>query len=330
LRKILHHIVIWGGDILIYYLSSESNKDCFNFVEDDEFINVKGDFDLKTRLLNGADFSRCNVLLIDHTAIQAKTKDVTAVIQSFLKMYKPKIIYFYPGGNVSDKLCQSLTNAKVFNIITSETPEGIAREFAECMAGRSEEEARTGKAFQIPSDHRKTYLASDVNIAVFGAENVCGTTHFAYGLASYLSEYIKSGYIEVAAEAYSRSELLPKADFYIGKNGTCDALDVNIVDFGKLDDRKLAWAQTYNKFVLLSGYRPWNWQSINTALFKLGRNKHAVNLVFTPAPETLKPGLLSTFAKGIDVHFMNFAPDMGNQDANRALFQIIMRDWECK
>ncbi len=242
-------------------------------------------------------------------------------------MYPVRIIYFYEGADTEDAFYRSLVDRKVYNIITSSSAEEIAAEFGQCMSGRTEEEARTGKRETVPAS-RKQYRASGLNIAVFGAEAKSGATYLAFGLAAFLSGAgLRTGYAEVAEKP--RAALLPPTPAEVLTNTTDAGLDVNVVDFGIIDQKKINMSDRFGKFILCSGWQPWQEKTLAEAVFKITRTGHRIDLVFFPAPDTVRPRLLAKYtSKTVTVHFAEFTPDLGSQPANKGLFEALFKEWE--
>lgn len=316
---------------MIYYLSSEKNRERFDFIKesDDEFIVSAGGFDLKEKLLKrGGGLEHCTTIIIDHTAVSGKTRDVANCLQSFRLMYPIKIVYFYEGANPGDGIYSALVDARIYNIITSTEPGNIAVEYAQCMTGRSEGEARTGRASAEKPVARKTYHVSGFHAAVFGTEPKSGCTFTAFGLAGFLADAgIRAGYVEIADK--SRKQYLPQTAASVLVNESDEALEANILDLGVVDQKKVNVAGRFQKFILCAGHQPWQLDALSDALFKLTRVGYPVDIVFQPVYDAVKPQLLAKYTgKTVAVHFAEFAPDLGDQGANRGLFEALVRAWE--
>ena len=318
---------------MIYYLSSGDNFGRFDFIKesDDEFIVSAGEFDLKDKLLKrGGGLEHCGVLIIDHNAVTGNTKDIPGCLQSFRLMYPAKVVYFYEGADIGDSLYQALADAGIYNIITSAEPGDIAAEYAHCMAGRTEEEARTGRSHAgRERARRKNYRVSGLRVAVFGAEERAGTTYTAFGLAAFLAGAdVRAGYVEVTGRQSRTGHLPPSAALTLA-GGPDEKLAANIFDFGVVTPKKAADADQFQKYILCAGWQPWQSDTLSQALFMLLRTGCPVDVVFLPAYDAVKPQLIAKHTgKTVAVHFAGFAPELGDPSANRALFEALMKDWE--
>jgi hypothetical protein len=247
-------------------------------------------------------------------------------------MYSVKLLYFYEAANTEDVFYQALLDAQIYNIITASDAENIAVEYAQCLAGRTEDDARNCTE-QIEGDRaspQKNYNISGLQIAVFGTEVKTGATFTAYGLTDYLSSAgVRSGYVEISEK--SRINMLPESSAAMLVNESDESLQVNVFDFGAINQKKTNYAIRFDKFILCAGWQPWQAEVLSQALFMLMRTGIPVDIVFQPAYEAIKPQLLSKHTNAtVSVHFAEFAPDLKNQGANKKLFESLMKKWEVR
>lgn len=336
---------------MIFYLSSPENRDDFDFLRDfdDEFIVDYGEFDLKERLLKrGGGFERCRVVIIDIAAASGKTRNIPEMLESFRKMYPTKTVCYNKGGHVSEEIVVRLIDAGFYNVITADTPEGIAREWSECLRGRSEQEARTGSAEEHREDirSRRIYHCREVFIGVFGSEPRSGATYTATGLVNYLTGCGVSAHYVESNIAYtdSRLEYIPDVISKSYGNGRRDA-NVNVVNFGSmltLNPNSMKWATNANKlnmvsrakfdrFLLVSGWQPWQDDTLSKTVFALTRMGLSVDLVLPFVPERLRPDLIAKHqSKTVRVLFAEYAPDLCDSSPNERLYEAVMEDWEAR
>ena len=333
---------------MIFYLSNAENHEDFEFLRDfdDELIVEHGDFDLKERLLKrGGGFERCRVVIIDIAAVTKKTRNIPEMLESFRKMYPTKTVCYHKGGSVSDDIIVKLVEAGFYNIITEATPEGIAREWSECLRGRSEQEALTGKPEEHCESIRRIYHCRDVFIGVFGSEPRSGAAYAATALVRYLTDCGVSAHYVESGIAYAESRLPYIPDNISKSPGTPANAHVNVVNFGSmltLNPSNMKWETNANKlsmvsrarfdrFMLVSGWQPWQDDTLSKTVFALTRMGHNVDLVFPLVPERLRPDLIAKYqSKTVRVLFSEYAPEFCDCSPNSMLFEAVMRDWEAR
>ena len=334
---------------MIFYLTSAGNHDDFDFLRDsdDEFYVEHGDIDLKERLLKRGDgFERCRAVIIDIAAAVRKTRNIPEMLESFRKMYPVKTVCYHKGGLVSDDIVHKLIDAGVYNIITAETPEGIAREWAECLRGRSEQEARTGKREEHCENaaSRRIYHCRDTLVGVFGSEPRSGAAYTAVGLVRYLTDCGVSAHYVESGIAYAESRL-PYIEGISASPGTPSGANVNVVNFGAMltlnpnsgkwetnaNKLNMAGRAKFDRFILVSGWQPWQGDALSKTVFALTRMGHSVDMVFPLVPERLRPDLIAKHqSKTVRILFTEYAPDLSDSSPNNALFEAVMENWEAR
>ncbi|GHV17195.1 hypothetical protein FACS18949_15890 [Clostridia bacterium] len=304
---------------MILYLTCEQNENQFD--NSDGIVKHVGQFDLSAFLLRDAkNFEPFTHLVIDHQCLTNDEREIVDTIKSFMLMYDAKIIYFRKAAPLADKLTADLIDAGVFDIITSAERSDVERELAECLAGRTEAQARGVKAEKPVLTIRKTYKTG-VCVGVFGAESKAGCTATALGLAAYLA---KQGCSVCLAEVTGQRRLpyLPSINGVKPDYDIDESADFNIVDFGAVTAKKAAIAASdCDMTVVCSHTKPYELAALENALALL--TNADIQLVFSFAED--ERDVLERFGNAL---FAKYAPRLGDADTNAVLFERLLAPFE--
>ncbi|WP_072743427.1 hypothetical protein [Sporanaerobacter acetigenes] len=266
---------------MLLYLTSNENIGLFDFLTEETGMLVKklsGEFILKNFIIyDMKNLDLYSYVAIDLAALNDAPEDIIEAIIAFKTMYNTRLILFAENGD-NGLLNRLITETECYNIVTSDTIDGIQEEIRICMSpqGMSRDYIlkTINKDVQVENFSKYSFSQENVKIMVAGAMNRVGTTTTAINMANFLA---KIGAKVSYTEANDRNHLLqihsyffpniPIVDNYFSYKGVDYFLDSSvpidmgynfaIVDIGILKEKNLKVFGIGDVKVLCGGTKPY-------------------------------------------------------------------------
>lgn len=317
---------------MLLYLTSNKNRNLIDKAAKDTTLAVKklvGKYVLRSFITKEIrNFTAVRYFVVDSTCAEDSIGDFCIALQSFQMMFSAKVVVLLSGNEDKAEYAERLSAAGITNLITEDTPEGIAAKLTDYLTDKP-------KAEPIIEQPQAQWQANNIKIAVAGTQRRCGTTVTAINLAFYLAAQGASVcYVEdninrhlrmmlkiYEAKAVKEHYTVGGVDFYYS-----DDLDRSyhfiIYDCGALTVLSENF-KTADKRLLCGTALPYELPPFQRALSLCGdlpMMKLAVGV-----PEEMKAYCTEQF--GADLRFAEPSYSLFNEKANASIYSEVVKEY---
>lgn len=317
---------------MLLYLTSNKNRNLIDKAAKDTTLAVKklvGKYVLRSFITKEIrNFTAVRYFVVDSACAEDSIGDFCIALQSFQMMFSAKVVVLLSGNDDKAEYAERLSAAGITNLITEDTPEGIAAKLTDYLTDKP-------KAEPIIEQPQAQWQANNIKIAVAGTQRRCGTTVTAINLAFYLAAQGASVcYVEdninrhlrmmlkiYEAKAVKEHYIVGGVDFYYS-----DDLDRSyhfiIYDCGALTVLSENF-KTADKRLLCGAALPYELPPFQRALSLCGdlpMMKLAVGV-----PEEMKAYCTEQF--GADLRFAEPSYSLFNEKANASIYSEVVKEY---
>jgi len=317
---------------MLLYLTSHKNRHLIDGAAKETALAVKklvGKYVMRNFVTKEIrNFTAIRYFVVDSACAEDSIGDFCIALQSFQMMFSAKVIVLLSGNEDKAEYAERLSAAGITNLITEDTPEGIAAKLTDYLIEKPKTE-------QIAEKAKSQWNADNIKIAVVGAQRRCGTTVTAMNLAFYLAAGGASVcYVEDNTNRHLRTVL----KLYGGK-AVREHYTVGGVDFYYSDDPDRSYNfiiydcgaltvpsenfKTADKRILCGAALPYELQPFQRAISLCGdlsMMKLAVGV-----PEEMKAYCTEQF--GVDLCYAEPSCSLFNEKANETLYSEVIKEY---
>lgn len=317
---------------MLLYLTSNKNRNLIDKAAKETTLAVKklvGKYVLRSFITKEIrNFTAVRYFVVDSACAEDSIGDFCIALQSFQMMFSAKVVVLLSGNEDKAEYAERLSAAGITNLITEDTPEGIAAKLTDYLTDKP-------KAEPIIEQPQAQWQAKNIKIAVAGAQRRCGTTVTAMNLAYYLAAQGASVcYVEDNINRHLRMML----KIYEAK-AVKEHYTVSGVDFYYSDDLERSYNfviydcgaltvlsenfKAANKRLLCGAALPYELPTFQRALSLCGdlpMIKLAVGV-----PEEMKAYCTEQFGAGL--HFAEPSYSLFNEKANESIYSEVIKEY---
>lgn len=238
-----------GGYSVLLYLTSDDNKDIFDFLIDRRIIIKKlvGEISFKRFVIHDMkNLDHYSHIVVDLEALNDSQDEIIEAIIAFKMIYNSKIIIFAKEVN-NIFLSKIAKEADIYDIIIAKDPQDINDKMAMCL--NQEDKFRDEVRRYVNRLNLKySFPKNNVKILVAGVKSIFGATKTAINLATSLAEigasvsYTEvngSGYLKKIANYYEFKDSYYRDIMFFDNGDVPLDFNFNIIDIGILKEKSL-------------------------------------------------------------------------------------------
>lgn len=327
---------------MILFLAAQKHINLLDFLSDEGNYTIKkiaGTFSLKKFVVHDMrNFSHCSEIFLDRKAFMDSDEEFISAIDEFRCMYETRISIICEGLTLNDFLMQELIARCIGNIITECSYDKVNNEIVDCLSNSGMKKylsVSVKEGTGIAENYK--FNASEVKIAVIGAQSRIGTTSAAIGLTNWLAHvgalacYIEadeSGCLKYMESAFEMKQL---DNGYAYENAVYikDANNADLKQFQFLisDCGKKIPEGKFDSYILVCGAKPYELVYTIKAIEEMNKRNITCLKLFQYTDEEYKNLVKGLLLEQGTLLFSEYQPNCLDFSKNSQMYFEVIKNY---